>query len=147
MNFIFYNPPMLYSILALLVIVIVLALSPKLRRLLSLHDWVWSIPIGGAFFFFVGIATQWFFGDGAGVFDPAYIQKAFLASFYMIVGNTVTLFGMWFNMRGIYRYFYNRESSIKEDFKTLSSWQKISLFVLLYCFLQLEYTLILFGIA
>src|SRR5690606_33832678 len=99
------------------------------KRFLSLNDWIWSLPLSCVAFFMVGVLMQWYFGDGAGVFDPAYIQKAFLAAFYMVIGNAVVQFGMWFNMRGFHRYFYSRKSSVKQDFKTLTSWQKIFFFI------------------
>lgn len=135
------------TIMGLLVVaaVVIILSSKKLKYLASKYDWIWSILLAVGAFIGAGILLQYVFGKGVGVFDPSYLQKAFLAAFYMVVGNAVVLFGLWFNMRGIYRYFYGKE--IKDEFKNISTWQKVLLFVSLYCFLQLEYTLILLGIA
>lgn len=150
----------------------------KFKWFLSLWDGVWSIPIGIMLFTGAGIIIQIFFtdptvGDGApGFFDPSYIQLAFYVSLIMTFINFTVALGMYFNFRGLFRYFFGRKlkkpstkygddpvlfhSRLKEgdvfnrsrlDFISLTPIQRICLYLIVYMFFSLVFVLLFLALS
>jgi hypothetical protein len=103
----------------------------KVWHWLQLWDGVWSIPLAIFSFIAFGIAGSAFFGAGFGFYSPELFQAAIYVAALMVIFNFSIWLGIYFNFRKVF-YYYLFES--KADFKTLSSWQKISLLLFLYCF-------------
>jgi hypothetical protein len=122
----------------------------KLKHFLSLWDGVWSIPLSIFIFFAIGFIGQSFFGQVVGFYDPSIWQTVFLAIGIMLAFNFAAWLGLWFNFRGVFRYFVGQkkeDGSItnrsKEDAKNLTPWQRLLISLLLYLFYMLLLVLVL----
>lgn len=111
----------------------------KFFRWLQERDIIWSVPFAFIGFWIYGFIQELVFGDP--MYTTEWFHAALLSSLIMILFNGVIQLGNYFNFRGIYKYFYSQKSSIREDFKAIPSWLKISLYLFIY-FLQM-YALIL----
>jgi len=101
----------------------------KLRYKLELFDGFWSIPIAFLIFSVSGTLSYQYFGDA--LISTEYIQYVILAGLIMVFANFIVFMGIRFNFRSLQREIYSRD--IKEELKTsLTTWQKISLYLLLY---------------
>jgi hypothetical protein len=101
----------------------------KLRYKLELFDGFWSIPIAFLIFSISGTLSYQYFGDA--LISTEYIQYVILAGLIMVFANFIVFMGIRFNFRSLQREIYSRD--IKEELKTsLTTWQKISLYLLLY---------------
>lgn len=107
----------------------------KLKFWLQHIDGIWSVPFAFFIFWFVGLSLTALFGYGTGTYDPGFIQPLFLASAVVIGATNVSVWGLFFTFRGLYRYFYgekktksNGEKYIanysKSDWLKLSVWQR-----------------------
>jgi Na+-driven multidrug efflux pump len=94
----------------------------KVINWLSRWDVVWSAPLSFLAFIGFAYAMQILFGESFGSYDPAMYQAAIYAIGIMILFNGSTLIALWFNWRGLYRYYLHKS---KQDFENLESWQKI----------------------
>lgn len=105
------------------------AMLRKLKYRLQLFDGFWSIPFAFLIFSISGTLSYEYFGDA--LISTEYIQYVILAGLIMVFANFIVFMGIRFNFRSLQREIYSRE--IKEELKTsLSTWQKISLYLLLY---------------
>jgi hypothetical protein len=101
----------------------------KLRYKLELFDGFWSIPIAFLIFSISGTLSYQYFGDA--LISTEYIQYVILAGLIMVFANFIVFMGIRFNFRSLQREIYSRD--IKEELKTsLTTWQKICLYLLLY---------------
>lgn len=101
----------------------------KLKYRLELFDGFWSIPIAFLIFSVSGTLSYEYFGDA--LISTEYIQYVILAGLIMVFANFIVFMGIRFNFRSLQREIYSRD--IKQELKTsLTTWQKISLYLLLY---------------
>ena len=100
-----------------------------LKYFLLKWDGIWSLPIIITTFILAQIFGQFFYGDAFAPYDPALLQAGLMSLILCAAFNTAVLLALWFNFRGIYRYYINKSSS---DFQTLTPCQKISFFFLVY---------------
>lgn len=101
----------------------------KLKYRLELFDGFWSIPIAFLIFSVSGTLSYEYFGDA--LISTEYIQYVILAGLIMVIANFIVFMGIRFNFRSLQREIYSRD--IKQELKTsLTTWQKISLYLLLY---------------
>ena len=101
----------------------------KLLYNLELFVGFWSIPIAFLIFSVSGTLSYQYFGDA--LISTEYIQYVILAGLIMVFANFIVFMGIRFNFRSLQREIYSRD--IKEELKTsLTTWQKISLYLLLY---------------
>jgi hypothetical protein len=100
---------------------------------IQLWDFIWSFPLSMILFYGYGYIQELAFNDP--FYSTEWIHKTMLAAVIMILVNGIVQAGMWFNFRGIYKYFYSSKSPIREDFKTIPTWLKIYSFLFIY-FLQ-----------
>jgi hypothetical protein len=127
----------------------------KIKHWLLLWDGVWSIPLALLMFVLSGTIIQWFFADplfpenSPGFYDPSFIQAAFFASAMQVFLNFTAWLGLYFNFRGMWKYFVGKltetgetENKSHADFLKLTSWQRIVLLVFLYVFLSAEWLLL-----
>lgn len=83
---------------------------------------------------------QYIFGAAVGFYDPAFWQAALLAAGEVILFNLVIWLGLYFNFRGVFRYYVGEVKGdkvvnlSKEDFGRLEPWQRISVLLFLYSF-------------
>jgi hypothetical protein len=129
----------------------------KAKFLLSLYDGVWSIPLALVMFIGSGLLIQRFFTDPStpesapGFYDPSFIQAAFYTSFICVFINFTVWMGMYFNFRGVWRYFVGKKKGTvvqnlsKDDFTNITAWQRILVLLALYSFLSVEW-LFLFSL-
>ncbi len=117
----------------------------RLKFFLQLWDGIWSVPIALSLFLIIGVIIQAFYtdgldtGGGPGFYDPSFIQAAFYVSAMMVFSNFMVWLGIYFNFRGIFRYFIGKKNEegvvvnqSKEDFKKLQPWQRIGILFFLY---------------
>lgn len=106
---------------------------------LNLWNGLWSIPLALVLFILLGVLGQYFFGEGVGFYDPAFWQAAILAAGEFLFFNTIAFFTLYFCFRHIWKYYKANsydivEHKATEDFNNLTPWQKLVLFLFLYCF-------------
>lgn len=114
----------------------------KLKYFLQHIDGIWSVPLAFFIFWFVGLAITSLFGYGTGTYDPGFIQPLFLASTVVIGATNVTVWGMYFTFRGLYRYLYGEKDAAgtlrnysKENWIKLTPWQRfIVAYSVFFCF-------------
>lgn len=107
----------------------------KLKWFLQQYDGLWSVPIAFFAFYFVGLFVTSFFGYGTGFYDPAFIQPLFLAGAVVVGATNMGVLGLYFTIRGFYRYLYghkDKETGVvsnesKEDWKKLPVCVKFAL--------------------
>jgi hypothetical protein len=81
------------------------------------------------FFFYGGRYSFEYFGDE--LISTQYLQQVILAAMILVLGNFVVYLGAYFNFRSLQRYFYSRQ--VKTDVsKTLTPWQRILLYLVVY---------------
>lgn len=128
----------------------------KFKFFIQLYDAVWSLPLAFAAFVICGLLLQSHFSspsDGqsaSGFYDPIFMQVAFYAACIQVFINFIVWTGMKFNFRGLHKYFIgtrNQETGVvtnesKEDFLKITSWQRLSLFLFVYCFLSVEFLVV-----
>jgi hypothetical protein len=103
----------------------------SLRYNLELFDGLWSIPIAFALFIIAGTLSAEYFGDA--LISTEYVQYIVLASLIMVFANFITFLGIRFNFKALQREVYSKE--IKYELNTsLTTWQKVVLYLLLYAF-------------
>ena len=113
----------------------------KTKRFLEKFDGIWSVPLAFLGFWFIGVVLQ-FLDISSGSYDLAFVQPLFLATGVIIGAVNVSILGMYFTFRGLYRYIYgytddegNIINQSKEDFKGLTPWQKFIISFLPFYFL------------
>lgn len=127
----------------------------KFKFYLQLYDAIWSFPLAVAAFIIVGLFLQSHFvspSDGhsaSGFYDPIFLQVAFYASCIQVFVNFTVWLGMYFNFRGLWRYIIGHVSTngevkndSKSDFLNITSWQRLSLSLFVFCFLTVEYCIL-----
>jgi hypothetical protein len=112
-------------------------------RRIQLWDFVWSFPLSMILFYGYGYLQELAFNDP--FYSTEWIHKTMLAAVIMILVNGIIQAGMWFNFRGIYTYFYSKDSPIREDYKTLPTWLKTYSFIFIYFLQFLVFVLIFRG--
>lgn len=98
---------------------------------LQLLDGIWSVPLGFFLFFLVGYGLTMLFGNGVGAYDPSFVQPLFLAIVIVIGALNAAVWGLYFNFRGLYRFFYGEKKALKDERgkelpKTLVNYSKIN---------------------
>lgn len=111
----------------------------KLLYYLQLFDGIWSVPIAFLGFFIAGSLSLEYFGDP--LISIEYIQQVILAGLILVFANFVTFLGGFFNFRGLQKFFYSKE--LKEKIITLSVWERIKLYLIVYFGLLLAFLVIL----
>lgn len=114
----------------------------RIKFILSHIDGIWSVPLAFFIFWIAGLFISAIFGYGTGTYDPGFIQPLFLASAVVIGATNVTVWGLYFTFRGLYRYFYGQRDDSgnlinysKIDWKFLSKWQRFVIaFAVFFCF-------------
>lgn len=105
----------------------------KIFKRIQLWDFAWSFPLSMLLFYGYGYIQELAFNDP--MYSTEWIHKTMLTTVIMILMNGFIQLGMWFNFRGIYKYFYSSESDIRTDFKQMTPWLKVFSFIFIY-FLQ-----------
>lgn len=102
-------------------------LIKKLKWLLQHADGIWSVPLAFAAFYFVGLLLTWLFGYGTGTYDPGIIQPLFIAAAVVIGATNISIGGMYFTFRGLYRYIFGQrdESGAWKNYSK-EDWLKLS---------------------
>jgi hypothetical protein len=108
------------------------SLKSILNRI-QLWDFVWSFPLSMLLFYGYGYIQEEAFNDP--MYSTEWIHKTMLTTVIMILMNGFIQLGMWFNFRGIYKYFYSKTSTVRDDYKLLPTWLKVYSFLFIY-FLQ-----------
>ena len=102
----------------------------QLKFLLQLFDGIWSVPLAFALFWLCGIMLQNIFGYTTGVYDPSFIQPLLLSGAIVIGVTNLSVLGLYFTFRGLFRFFYGykKEGEIlnesKQIWQNITSWQK-----------------------
>lgn len=122
-------------------------LGKRLKYFLLFWNGFWSVPLSFLAFLGLGIAGQYFFGEGIGFYDPSFWQAALLATGEFLFFNSVAFFTLRFCFRHLWKYYKGNNQGFnvrankmevsnqsKEDFDQLQPWQKLFLLVFLYCF-------------
>lgn len=109
----------------------------KIRKLglkLAMFDGLWSIPMAMIGFWLIGVIMQSWFGLASGSYDMAFFQPLFLSIGIVIGAMNAAVLGMWFGIRGLYRFIYGTRDDdglyvnpSKNEFQKLTSWQKFLL--------------------
>jgi hypothetical protein len=128
----------------------------KLKFHLQLWDGIWSVPLAMLAFLGAGIGLQLFFTDpsdpqgGPGFYDPSFIQASIYGAALLVFMNLVAWLGIYFNFRGLWRYFYGTRTPdgtvtnlSKEDFKNLKPWQRLGLLLFIYLFFMVALLLLI----
>jgi RsiW-degrading membrane proteinase PrsW (M82 family) len=113
----------------------------EIVRRIQLWDFFWSFPLSMLLFYGYGYIQEIAFNDP--MYSTEWIHKTMLATVIMILANGFIQLGMWFNFRGIYKYFYSKTSSIRDDYKQLPIWIKVYTFLFIY-FLQFLVFILIF---
>ena len=100
----------------------------KLLYKLQLFDGVWSIPLAFLGFFIAGSLSLEYFGDP--LISVEYIQQVILSGLILVFANFVAFLGGFFNFRGLQKFFYSKE--LKEKIITLSIWERVKLYLIVY---------------
>jgi hypothetical protein len=103
----------------------------SLRYNLELFDGLWSIPIAFALFIIAGTLSAEYFGDA--LISTEYVQYIVLASLIMVFANFITFLGIRFNFKTLQREIYSKEIKCEIN-NSLTTWQKVVLYLLLYAF-------------
>jgi hypothetical protein len=103
----------------------------SLRYNLELLDGLWSIPIAFALFIIAGTLSAEYFGDA--LISTEYVQYIVLASLIMVFANFITFLGIRFNFKALQREIYSKEIKCEIN-NSLTTWQKVVLYLLLYAF-------------
>ncbi len=106
----------------------------KFKWVLQHLDGIWSVPLAFLAFYFVGIFVTTTFGYGTGFYDPAFIQPLFLAGAVVIGATNMGVLGLYFTIRGLYKYLYGRRdeetgkivNDSKNDWKNLPVWLRFA---------------------
>jgi hypothetical protein len=119
---------------------------------LQLWDGIWSIPLAIVAVVGIGFGIQLFYTDptdmgqnAPGFWDPVFFQTMFYVAAIQVFVNFIVWLGMYFNFRGLFRYFkgVKQANSVvnksKEDFLNLKAWQRLVLLLFVYCFLSVEF--------
>jgi hypothetical protein len=103
----------------------------RLKFFLQHVDGIWSVPVAFAAFWFAGILLTTLFGYGTGTYDPGFIQPLFLAAAVVIGATNISIWGLFFTFRGLYRYIFGQRETdgtwknySKIDWLNLSTWQR-----------------------
>ena len=111
----------------------------KIGLKLAMFDGLWSFPLTVFGFWLIGFVMQSWVGLAAGSYDIAFFQLLFLAIGIVIGAMNASVLGLWFGLRGFYRFIYGTKANdgkyinpSKEEWKKLTSCQKfaIAFFVL-----------------
>jgi len=95
-------------------------------RFFKMWDFIWSVPLAFIAFYGYGWIQENIFGDP--MYSTEWFHRAILASLIMILFNGVILTGTYFNFKGIFKYFYSKDSSIRNDFNNAPVWLKLLYF-------------------
>lgn len=102
----------------------------------NVREWseMWSLPFAVILWFVSPTLMRWV-DPTAGSFDVGYIQKLVLAMVFMLAVSGFSWLGIKFNFPDLFHY---GDDGFETDFKNLTAWQKISLYLfvpLFYMFL------------
>lgn len=116
-------------------------MKKKVIYLLQLWDGVWSVPLAFAGFWIIGVILTGWFGAAAGTYDPGFIQPLLLAGAVVIGVTNLSVMGLYFSLRGIFRFLYGQKNNegqrvnySKIKWKALTPFQQfgIALFCLFF---------------
>lgn len=103
----------------------------KLKYFLQHIDGIWSLPLAILLFWVVGLVLSSVFGFGTGTYDPGLYQAFFFSCGIVIGATNVTVWGLYFNFRHLYRYIYGEKDEngkwinySKNKWKSLTPWQQ-----------------------
>jgi ABC-type Fe3+ transport system permease subunit len=102
----------------------------KFLKNLQFRDYLWSIPLSFVVYYFVGYEMEKYLD--ASFYDSGWYHRGLLAASLLILSTGIVNLGIWFNHRGVMRYYYDKTSGVKEDFKELPKWLKVLYFPLLF---------------
>jgi hypothetical protein len=100
----------------------------RLLYKLQLFDGIWSIPLAFLGFFLAGSLSLKYFGDP--LISIEYLQQVILSGLILVFANFIVFLGINFNFRGLQRFFYSQE--LKEKIVSLSVWERIKLYLIVY---------------
>jgi hypothetical protein len=111
----------------------------KLIAFVKVWPEVWSLPAS------VITWLMWPFiiarlDPRAGTFDNGVLQVALLAALLVAIINGLVFFGIKINWPGFHHYY---KYDLRNEFITLKTWQRILIFLGLYCFLFLQFVLLM----
>ncbi|BAV09391.1 hypothetical protein SAMN05421788_101828 [Filimonas lacunae] len=113
----------------------------KIKRLLLLHDWMWSVAIAFVCYWLLNLGPASINGVAMEYYAINWMQ-ALLATAGIMAGLfAVARLGLWFNLQKIHHYVWGKRYKVPgswegakeyrlfsfEDFKTLQPWQKLLL--------------------
>jgi hypothetical protein len=108
---------------------------------LQLWDGIISIPLAYLFFIVTTEMLQKYYSyidvDGnltttVGAYNPEILQAVIYSAFVIVAFSMVANAGIYFTFRGLFKYFYSRLSPIREDFKQMKLWLRVTLFFFVY---------------
>lgn len=98
-----------------------------IKYFFALFDGVWSVPLAFVAFWLVGLILTAVFDFAAGTYDIGFVQPLFLAAGIVIGASNISVAGMYFTFRGLFRFFYgytDRSGLIINESKNL--WKDLS---------------------
>jgi hypothetical protein len=118
-------------------------LVKTLKYKLQLFDFVWSLPLAILGFILWGNISVNYFHDPD--LSVEWVSMAVESSLILIFFTAICIGGVYFTARGLFKYFYRKDSGIKEEFQKLPSWLKVFSFPL-YVFFFLVVLIVIFSI-
>jgi hypothetical protein len=95
----------------------------RIKHKIQEFDWIWSIPLGVLGFFSWGLFSEYVLKDPS--YSSEWFHRGILAVLLLLLFHASSQIAMIFNFRGLYKYFYSKSSTIKDDFKEMPQWLKV----------------------
>jgi cbb3-type cytochrome oxidase subunit 3 len=113
----------------------------KIKHKLEVGDSFWAIPIVFILTFIIAPNLSFdYFKDPT--YDTQWLHRGLLTVLLLMLFFFSSLGCIWFKFRRLYRYIYDRDSAIKEDFKNSPTWLKVCLPFFVFAFLVLAHMII-----
>lgn len=100
----------------------------KTVKFLGEFDFIWSTPVAFLGFYLFAYYGENMFGEGFAFYPPSFFHAGIYAALIVVFFNSAAQMGIYINFPELYKYY------LDENFNTLPTWQKATIFLLVYGF-------------
>lgn len=100
----------------------------KVTKFLNEFDFIWSTPFAFLGFYLFAYYGESLFGEGFAFYPPSFFHAGIYSALIVVFFNSITQMGIYINFPELYKYY------LDDNFNELPTWQKASIFLLVYLF-------------
>lgn len=100
----------------------------KILSFLGEFDFLWSTPLAFIVFYLFAYYGESLFGEGFAFYPPSFFHAAIYSALIVVFFNSAAQMGIYINFPELYKYY------LEENYNTLPSWQRATIFLFVYLF-------------